>query len=90
MGRRNFARDPTYAFVDKEVFAEVCQHIEDWRVTAAEFLRYPITVAAFPAAGPPDFSKSLSKKKRSLSSHHRETDWKIRAYDDPAMLSADR
>lgn len=68
---------PTYAFMLKEVFAKVCKATDEWRITASPFLRFDITIAAFPSGGPPNYENDPDPRKRLLSSHHRTTDWLV-------------
>lgn len=68
---------PTYSFMLKDIFAKVCPATDEWRITASPFLRFDITIAAFPGGGPPSYENDPDPEKRLLSSHHRTTDWHI-------------
>jgi hypothetical protein len=67
--------DPVYSFLDKKLMLTVSPAVEQWRLTASQFFRYDVTVAAFPACGPPNLSDDPDLA--SLSNHLRDTDWTV-------------
>lgn len=62
-----------YGFINKKVFNQLFPEIEAWRRDQTTALGRPVTVAAFPACGPPNASKKIGP----LSSHRRPTDWGV-------------
>lgn len=64
-------KNPTYAFINKELVHRCCPRVEEWRILQSHFLGRPVTVAAFPRRGPDDHSSEVGE----VSSHFRDTDW---------------
>lgn len=59
-----------YKFISKDIFHDACPVLEDWRVRQSKDLGRPVTIAAFPGAGP-------TRVDGPLSSHFRTSDWVI-------------
>jgi hypothetical protein len=62
-------KDERYGFIRKPHIVEAAPSLTSWAIRQADVLDRPVTVAVFPADGPP--------KVRGQSSHFKRTDWQI-------------
>jgi hypothetical protein len=65
---------PKYGFIAKDVFEAETMFpaLVEWADRWTELTGRPVVPALFPSAGPPDTSAA------GVSSHFRESDWRIR------------
>jgi hypothetical protein len=76
--------NPTYNFVNKRVAEAVLPNVLRFTFHMYDALRRQVSVAVFPSSGPPD----VSEHSPELSSHFRETDWKLTLVDPDAGVEA--
>lgn len=63
-----FVFSESYAFVRKDLVEATCPNLYLWMLEQSDITQRNVTVAAFPACGPPDTGSILS-------SHFRDSDW---------------
>ena len=63
----------TYNFVRKDIIDDVCPFLRLWAIKQTSIHRRLVTIAVFPSAGPPNRVSTVGP----LSSHFRQTDWRL-------------